>query len=108
MSGEFIKTFDSIKDAALFAHINPNNISRVCRGERRSAGGYKWQYLDPPKKIFKGTRAIEQYNLDNELIANFPSIQEATRKTGICKSSIQCACCGKQKTAGGFIWKYIE
>ena len=51
---------------------------------------------------------MEQYNLNNELIANFPSIQEATRKTGICKSSIQSACCGKQKTAGGFIWKYIE
>ena len=42
LSGEFIRTFDSLKDAARFAHINSNNISRVCRGERHSAGGYKW------------------------------------------------------------------
>ena len=41
-SGNLVAEYDSIKDAQHQTGIN--NISAVCRGERRNAGGYFWQY----------------------------------------------------------------
>ena len=42
-----------------------------------------------------------------ELLATFPSTIEAWRVTGIHKSNISKCCLGKQKSAGGYIWKYL-
>lgn len=108
LSGEFLKTFDTVKSAAQAVGINSNNISRACRGGRHSAGGYKWKYAEKQKKNYKGIRPVLQYNLEKELLNTFSSINEASRETKISKTCIQSACCGKQKTAGGFIWKYCE
>lgn len=46
---------------------------------------------------------VKQYSLDGILIAEFGSMLEAKRQTGI--SHICSACNGKRKTAGGFIWE---
>jgi len=41
--GSIVNTFSSIKEAHETTGIN--NISMVCRGVRRNAGGYKWRYV---------------------------------------------------------------
>lgn len=38
------KRFDSIKAASEYYKIEPTHISRVCRGKRKSCGGYKFVY----------------------------------------------------------------
>jgi hypothetical protein len=45
---------------------------------------------------------IEQYDTQGNFIKEWPSIEEAKRQIG---GDIQACCKGKQKTAGGFIWK---
>jgi hypothetical protein len=55
-------------------------------------------------KVFK--RKIGQYTLDNVLIKEFNSIVEAMRETNV--TSIKNVLYNKQKTAGGFIWKYLD
>lgn len=53
-----------------------------------------------------------QLDLNFNFIAEYPSYREAQRQTGI--NSIDVVCRGerqkgrKQKTAGGYIWKYKE
>ena len=42
------KEFDSIKEASEFYGMGASHIGRVCRGERKSAGGFKWCYLNNP------------------------------------------------------------
>ena len=42
-----------------------------------------------------------------ELLTIFSSIHEAWRVTGIHKSNISKCCLGKQKSAGGYVWKYF-
>lgn len=49
---------------------------------------------------------VYQYNDNNQCIDAFFSTRDAERKTGICHVSINFACSGKYKKAGGFIWKY--
>ena len=52
------------------------------------------------------TRKIGQYNLDNSLIQEFNSIVEAKKQTNV--TSIKEVLNNRQKTAGGFIWKYLD
>lgn len=43
---------------------------------------------------------------DDKIIAKFYGTHEASEKTKICQCSICKCCCGKQKSAAGFQWKY--
>jgi hypothetical protein len=52
------------------------------------------------------TRKIGQYNLQGELIKEYNSIIEGERETGV--KSIKQVLYNKQKTAGGFVWKYLD
>ena len=44
MDGQFIKSWDSIQEAALAIGNRQGNISNVCAGRCKSSGGYKWEY----------------------------------------------------------------
>lgn len=46
MKGEYIRTFNSIKEAALDANCCANTIGVVCAGRLKSAGGYIWKYAE--------------------------------------------------------------
>lgn len=48
--------------------------------------------------------SVNQYDINNNFIANYKSMAEATRITGV--SNIERVCKGQRKTAGGYIWKY--
>lgn len=39
------EVFDSIKQAAKKYNILETHITRVCKGKRKSTGGYKWEYV---------------------------------------------------------------
>lgn len=45
LSGEFVREWDSVRSASE-AFNNLKHIDGVCRGERKSAGGYKWIYKE--------------------------------------------------------------
>ena len=57
------------------------------------------------RMIEKERHEIEQRNIDGSYINTYFSISDASRKTGIEKSSISKCVRGKYKTAGGYIWK---
>jgi hypothetical protein len=54
------------------------------------------------------TRKIGQYNFTGELIKEYNSIVLASKQIGINKSTISGVLRKKRKTAGGFIWKYLD
>lgn len=85
---------------------NVSNLEWCTRKENHNYGSHKKKlskaHINHPKK----SKSIAQCTKDGELISVFPSISEATRKTGISKSNI-CACCqGKRNTCKGFVWRY--
>lgn len=45
-SGKIVAIYESAKQASLLTGINKISIQCVCNGQRKSAGGYKWQYAD--------------------------------------------------------------
>ena len=43
-NGQVLATYPSIKEAERITGINNSNISQVCQGKRKTAGGYQWRY----------------------------------------------------------------
>lgn len=53
-------------------------------------------------------KPVAQYDLDGSFIAWYPSIQCASENVSIFPISITNACKGKQKTSGGYQWRYAK
>lgn len=53
------------------------------------------------------SKKVGQYDKSMNLLAEFPSMNEAERQTGIPHNRICMACQGRYMSAGGYIWKYI-
>jgi group I intron endonuclease len=46
INGEFVKEFESIKEASAHIGINANNLSRCLNGKTKTCKGYKWIYKE--------------------------------------------------------------
>lgn len=44
ISGMFIKSYISQAEASRITKVNKGNIGECCRGNRKKAGGFKWEY----------------------------------------------------------------
>jgi group I intron endonuclease len=53
-------------------------------------------------------KKITQYTKDNIFVKEYISIAEAGRTSGVKGKTIQNVLSGRNKTAGGFIWKYAD
>ena len=59
-------------------------------------------------KINKHSSSVAQYDMDNNLITEFTSIKDASEKSNISKKYISNNCRNISKSAGGFLWKYVN
>lgn len=86
-------------------------ISKAMTGKKRGpmTEETKKKCIPYLKKSLENRKKVGKYNNNNELLEEFNSISEASKKTKISRTSISKTCLGNKryKTAGGFIWKYI-
>lgn len=78
-------------------------------GENNPMFGKKRPEVGLRNKLTKG-KAVNQYTIDGIFVAQYPTLREAERATGIDNSWISGCCRGKYgyKTAGGYVWKYAN
>jgi len=108
---QLLRTFVSVEEATRATGSDGSHISKVCKGERKTAGGFHWKFVNPediqtnePLKFTK----IQQWSFDGKtLIAEYDSLNEATRVTNSCTRTISKCCKGKLRSAGGFKWKSV-
>ena len=108
---ELIRTFESVEEAAKETGVESGHIPKVCRGERKTAGGFHWKFVNPDdvqtNKPLKFTK-IQQWSFHGKtLIQEFDTLREASEKTHTDRSGISKCCKGKGRSAGGFKWKVI-
>lgn len=124
----YIKRFNSIKEASLETGVKANSINMTCSSNYlsvHSAGGYRWcyecDYLDntyienvmrkTPYRYTSnehGKTPVVQLTKDMTYIKSFPSITIASNET-ICSSSDITSVCRKlRKTSKGYIWMYEQ
>lgn len=100
-------------------HINSirddNRIENLewCTAKENSDHGFKYgnrvgnkSHLGKFGALHHTSMAVIQISKNNEFIAEFGSIREAKRKTGIHNSNIARACKNNNMTAGGYKWKF--
>jgi group I intron endonuclease len=108
---EFIRTFMSIEDASQETGADGSHICKVCKGERKTAGGFNWKFAqdedvqtNEPLRFTK----VQQWSFDlTTLIGEYDTISEAAETVKSNKSTISKCCKGKLRSAGGFKWKII-
>jgi hypothetical protein len=54
----------------------------------------------------KRRKEVLQIDIEGNLVAQFKSVAEASRQTGISKSPITKTCREEQDQAGGYYWNY--
>lgn len=45
ISDNEVKIFDSIQEAERLTNVGHQNIIKVCKNQRKTAGGFKWEYV---------------------------------------------------------------
>ena len=119
--GKIIAEFESVKDASKETGIGYYSIYDVILGKQKHAGGYGFIY----KKDYSGNKSdlisrstnrrpamvpvpVLQCDNNGNVINKFESISQAERETSVSSICIYKALKGKQKHAGGYLWKYKE
>lgn len=107
-SGEYIRTYDTASLAARsFLKTDPSAICMCARGDNYTAYGYRWSYkkvdlLHDIKKKY-AYKAVQQLTLLGELIKEWNSAKEAEQELDITNVSRAAT---KNRTAGGYRWRY--
>ena len=69
--------------------------------------GHVGSWTDKFGKDHHRSKVVIQMDLDSNEVARFYGTMEVERETGINNRGVADACRGKNKTAGGFKWKYL-
>ncbi|MBR6548782.1 MAG: hypothetical protein IKT68_04475 [Clostridia bacterium] len=113
LQGEFIRTFDSLTEAAESANTTITSISKCVNGPHKQAGGYIWrdyvcEHIPANELPVPKCRAVAQYDAQGNLIKTFRSLKEAATALGVTPEAICNAAKGKVKTCAGYILKYSQ
>lgn len=81
-----------------------------CTASYNNNYGNRPKQLSVTKTNGYGSKAVLQFTLDGELVAEYPSLGEMQRITGFSKTNVSPCCLGKphHNTKYGFIWKFKE
>ncbi|NHM06544.1 GIY-YIG nuclease family protein [Flavobacterium sp. CYK-4] len=110
LDGLLVNSFEDLTSAANAINSTKKAISRACWNVSHTLGGFLWSYeyveLFRPQQDCR-KKVVKQYGLDGNLLAQYISIAEASRKTGLSKTCIARCCRGERENSGGFIWRYL-
>ncbi|MCK5133648.1 MAG: hypothetical protein KAR40_16025 [Candidatus Sabulitectum sp.] len=80
-----------------------DNIQITTWGENNAKG-----HMDRKNGVNnKVNKRVGQYTMANEFLAEFHSLREAERQTGVFATNISSCCNGKKESTNGFKWKYL-
>lgn len=111
LSWNYIRSYNSINEAYTITGIN--NIQNVLSKPELTRGKYHWLHKGeqpPVNNLHKMKRwvAVDQYDLNWNLIATYPSIKLASCETDINADKIWRVIYGKRKSTGGYYWRKHE
>lgn len=113
LDGIFVREYENQLIASDVTGICNATISAVCRGNNihKTAGGYQWVFSGDEyriRKIIPHERPVLQFDKNNNFIREYERVVDAAKSIGVTDGCIIGCCNGRQKTSGGYIWKYKE
>lgn len=106
---DLLEYWDYEKNVILPTQISRNSGKKVwwkcSKGHSRQVSVYSYKPGSCP--ICSGTQKVRVINCDTNII--YSSLEDAAKSCGLKQGDTISLCCkGKQKTAGGYRWKYCE
>ena len=116
LEGNFIRKWNSIKEAADYYNINSSNISECLTGRNKSSNKFIWKYYyndNFPEKIENYTnnskyRKIIQYDLFGNFIKIWDSMVDIESNLKIKIHGINDCCKQIIQSSGNFIWRFYK
>lgn len=129
LEGNLIAVHDSTKEAAKFVGSYPGNVAMCASGKKYkdkqyiTIKGYIFSYVELTKEEIKNKlqsknlyrfhwkrKIVQKLTLENVIVAEYESVQIASKENGINSSEISRACRGYNKgyNCHGYRWRYIE
>lgn len=110
LNGEFIRTWESIKEAE--EALNLNSISANLIGKTKYCGNYQWKYYlgndSDIEPVIPKEKTVYQFDLQGNLLKVWKSITEASKQFN--KNSARVAisnnCLNKTHQAFGYYWSF--
>ena len=99
----------TVEDAAKIVSSTKQSISEACLSVNKKHKGfyYSYHFQEPfVPGIDKRLKTVYQYNLDGTFVQKFKSVAEASKNTGVSKTSISRVCRREREKSGEFIWRY--
>ena len=116
--GDYMKSYASMREAVEETDIPYSQISSCANNSRNITGGYIFylkENLDENKIYLKNHTErnklpIGQFTKDGDYVTKWRTARDIERELGISRSSIYNVCNKNRpnKSAGGFVWKYID
>lgn len=129
-TGQIIKLWDSLSQAAAAMNVNDSSISSVCSQnpvfdkkankyhKRKSSAGYYWKYANDTSEIIvpnineryeNSKKPVAQIDAETgQVLKIYNGISDAHYATGACSSKIVKNCKGIRNSTSGYRWKYID
>lgn len=115
LSGNHIRTFNSIVDAANKTGVPRTKIILVCQRKRQTTGGFIWRYSGDvvTKEDIKNlnpfrTKPVYKLDLCGNVLEEFDTLKSAGRSVKGDVRNIQKCISGLKESAYGYKWKYID
>lgn len=111
LNGNFIKEYNSLKEAAEQNNLDDSNIGACCHQKEHfhTIGGYQWKFSDDDREITKyidkQSKPVLQYDLQDNFIKEFESVRKAAQAVNRSSTNISSAC-KRKGTSGGYKWRY--
>lgn len=109
LDGSLMKTYEDLESAASAVSADKRSISSACLKINKTCKSYFWSYdfvENFVPEVDKRKKEVAQFSLDGISIANYKSVAEASRQSGISKTCISRVCRGEREQSGSFIWRY--
>ena len=96
-----LNTKKKMSDKAKLRKHTIEEREKMSKGIKENHADYSGSKNPRAKKVI-------QYDKDNNYIKTWGCSKEASDELGICSNSIRQCCRGKYKSAGGYIWKFVQ
>lgn len=112
LDGNFIRTFDSMKEAGIFTGSQKSYISKCCRNLAFSSKGYRYSYLDSKLNLDINCRykvhkkKVYQYTKGLQFVKEWNCVADAARFYKTPDTNIFSVVKNKTKSAKGYYWTY--
>lgn len=103
--GNTVNIYSSISEAAESVDGDSEKIRLCLRGQRKHYRGYRWETNGIEVGVNNPVRILQYVNKNYEPVAEYGSLREAERETGVNRRLIRDCIDGKRERAGNYIWE---